>query len=437
MLRPVNLWFALLGLGSSKMRSALTTLGVIIGVAAVIVIVSLGDGLRRSTQQQMEAFSHGLIEIRPAYRTMPVMVESPGAVRVVEEVEVVGGKMGGSVQQPALAIEDVAALRQLATSVSAVIGQVEAYGQVFYRGQQVPMGQIVGVPPEYLQVYHMEVKQGRFFTAQEEANAAPVLVLEEGFVRQIWGEDANPVGEVFRVFVNGVTQNFAIIGVLGSPGGMQGWTQRALVTPLRTAQLRLSQGGSSGGVGLITARVDARDSASRQFAVAQINTILRARHGLTEGTPEDYYIYDTLQFSEESQRIVQVITLVLSLIAGISLVVGSIGLMNIMLVSVSERTYEIGLRRALGARRWDILGQFLAEAALLSLLGGLIGLTLGVVGSYAISMAVEQLRGMVTVTANVVLLAVGVSAVVGIAAGLYPAWHAALLPPTQALRHGG
>jgi len=108
-----------------------------------------------------------------------------------------------------------------------------------------------------------------------------------------------------------------------------------------------------------------------------------------------------------------------------------------MLVSVSERTYEIGLRRALGARRWDILGQFLAEAALLSLLGGLIGLTLGVVGSYAISMAVEQLRGMVTVTANVVLLAVGVSAVVGIAAGLYPAWHAALLPPTQALRHGG
>lgn len=432
MLRIVNFWFALLGLGSNKLRSALTTLGVIIGVGAVIVIVSLGNGLRRSTEQEMEAFSNGLIEVRyMGGRYGGVMYESAA----MAEMAIKGGGNLQPQQPQYLSIRDVQALKELATSTDGVMGLVETYGEIVYQGQRVPIGQITGVSPEYLAIYRQELASGRFFTEHDSRDFAPVAVVAQGLVEEFLGKGVDPVGKIMHVTVNNVTQNFEIIGVIQSPGANMGWGRHPIVVPLQTAQVRLMNR-TTESLDSIVARVDARDRASRQFALAQMNTILRARRGLTPGVPEDYSIYDTMGFSEESERIIMLLTLILSLIAGISLVVGSIGLMNIMLVSVSERTYEIGLRRAMGARRGDVLAQFLAEAAMLSLIGGLLGLGLGIGGSYGISLAVEQLTGMVSVTWDVILIALGISIVVGVASGLYPAWRAARLHPSEALRHG-
>ncbi len=435
MLRPINLWFALLGLESNKLRSALTTLGIIIGVGAVIVIVSLGGGLRRSTERQMEAWSGGTIEVRPGpqYGPMPVIPEGvpPEKMEAIMQMS-----MGGSGSQITLA--DVEALEKLATTVVAVAPQYETWGQVVCQGVYIP-GQIVGVTPEFLDVYRREVKYGRFLTEADGEETATVAVLDETLVTQYFGEGANPVGQVLHITMQNVPQNFIVVGVLAKKAGMDSFGPRAILVPLKTAQMRLNQEGtnpaSRGNLNLIAARVDSRVSSERRYSVAQINTILRARRGLAPGTPESFQVNDTLEFSEEMTRVTTTITAVLSLIAGISLIVGSIGLMNIMLVSVSERTWEIGLRRALGAQQIDILGQFLAEAVLLSLGGGLVGLALGAAGSYGISLLVDELRGLVWVTADVVLIAVGVSSAVGIAAGIYPAWRAALLAPTRALRH--
>jgi putative ABC transport system permease protein len=439
MLRPVNLWFALLGLGSNKLRSALTTLGIIIGVGAVIVIVSLGAGLRRSTEQQMEAWSGGTIEVRPGGRYGGVMPMIPEGVPP-EKVEAIIQEQMRSMRASQLGPADVEALEKLATTVVAVAPQVETWGQVVCQGVNIP-GQIVGVTEDFTTVYRREVKWGRFLTPEDDANAAAVAVLDETLVTQYFGEDANPVGQVLHITMQDVPQNFVVVGVLRKKAGMDYFGPRAILVPLKTAQLRLNPGamnpqlGGGQSLSLIAARVDSRVPAERRYAVAQINTILRARRGIAPGAPEDFQVHDTLEFSEEATRLTNTITAVLSLIAGISLIVGSIGLMNIMLVSVSERTWEIGLRRALGARQIDILGQFLTEAVLLSLGGGLVGLVLGAAGSYGISLLVEQLRGLVWVTADVVLIAMGVSSAVGIAAGLYPAWRAALLAPTSALRH--
>ena len=433
MLRVVNLWFALLGLESNKLRSALTTLGIIIGVGAVIVIVSLGNGLRRSTERQMEAFSSGTIEVRSGGRyAPPPEIVIPEGVPPEKIEAMVRSSM--TARSSYLTQRDVDALRKLATSVLGISPQVETYGRVVCLGQYMQTGQIVGVTPEYLQVYRREIKWGRFFTPGDEEMAAPVAVIEESLANQFFGEGVNPVGQVLHITPQNVTQNYLIVGVLRSKSGAPAYGPRTLLVPLRTAQMRLSQGPRDS-VSLIAARVDSRDMADRRYAVAQINTILRARRGLAPGTPEDFMVRDTLEYSEEMARVTGTITLVLSLIAGISLVVGSIGLMNIMLVSVSERTWEIGLRRALGALRQDILAQFLAEAVLLSLAGGLVGLLLGATGSYVVSLLVEQLKGLVWVSADVVLIAVGISSAVGIAAGIYPAWRAALLQPTSALRH--
>ncbi len=437
MIRPINLWFALLGLGSNKLRSALTTLGVIIGVAAVIIIVSLGNGLRRSTEIEMEAWSAGTVEIRPGgmYGRPVMMVEAEVAYQ--KGIEAAGGEIPFEPPQPAgLTLRDVEALERLASSTNGAVGQVEVYGQVIYQGRRLPLGAVLGVTNRYMQVYRQELKYGRFFTDAEQESAATVVVLDESFANEVWGEGVNPVGETLRVAMGETPQIFTIIGVLKSRAGMYGYSNRSILTPLRTAQLRLNQQGRSENLSLIAVRVDARESEGRAHAVAQMNTILRASRGIAQGTPEDYYIYDSLQYSEESARILNMITLILSLIAGISLVVGSIGLMNIMLVMVSERTWEIGLRRAMGARQIDVLSQFLTEAALLSLLGGAIGLGLGVAGSYAASQFIEQIKGLVTVTPEVVGIAVGISAVVGVASGLYPAWRASRLQPTRALRHG-
>ncbi len=429
MRRWINLWFAVVGLQSSKLRAALTVLGVVIGVGAVIMIVSLGNGLRRSTELELEAWASGTIEIRPQYWGPIVSVAfGPG-----KEPMIIDGGM--EQQMPSMHERDLVALRTLATTVVEVVPLLETWAETIYKGRWVPSGGLAGVTPEYLTVYRSEMKYGRFFTAEDEENAAPVLVLDEGLVDYIFGAGANPVGEVLRLSQQNIAQNYTIIGVVAKRRGMQGFGSRALLVPLRTAQLRLNQGPRNQ-IGMIAARVDSRVPSERRYSVAQITTILRARRGIALGAQEDFFIQDTLEFSEERIRIVRTMTLVLSLIAGISLVVGSIGLMNIMLVGVAERTWEIGLRRAIGAEKVDILVQFLSEGVLLAVTGGIGGLVLGLIGSYVGSRLIEQLQDLVTVTPDVFVIALGVSLAVGIVATIYPAWQAAALQPTSALRRG-
>jgi putative ABC transport system permease protein len=326
-------------------------------------------------------------------------------------------------------------LRQLATRSVEVVPVYETWAAAIYRGQYVPNPGVEGVTPEYLTVYRTTMKYGRFFTQEENDLAASLVVLDESIVDEVWGKGANPVGETLRMVQQEVPQLYTVIGVTNKRPGVVGIANRAVLVPLHTAQMRMSTEGKNV-ISYIAARVDERDSTLRTTAVAEINTILRARRGITAGSPEDFTVQDTLQWSEEQMRIIRTITLVLSAIAGISLVVGSIGLMNIMLVGVAERTWEIGLRRAIGAEKSDILLQFLSEGVLIALLGGVGGLALGLAGSYLASRLIEQVKGLATVSAGVVAIAVVVSLVVGIAASVYPAWHAASLQPTTALRRG-
>jgi len=437
MRRWINVWFAVVGLQSNKLRAGLTILGVIIGIGAVIMIVSLGNGLRRSTELELEAWASGTIEIRPQYGGPVVSI----AYTAVQEVMVEGGmeppmiKGGMEQQQPTMQPQDLLALRRLASTVVEVVPLFETWAEVVYQGRWMPSGGIAGVTPEYLTVYRSEMKYGRFLTPEDEEAAAPVVVLDEGLVDYVFGADANPVGQVLRLTQQNVPQNYTIIGVIAKRRGMQDFGPRALLVPLRTAQLRLNQG-TRNQISMIAARVDSRVPAERRYSVAQMTTILRARRGIAPGSAEDFYIQDTLEFSEERIRIVRTMTLVLSLIAGISLVVGSIGLMNIMLVGVAERTWEIGLRRAIGAEKLDILLEFLGEGVMLALTGGIGGLGLGLIGSYVGSRLIEQLQGLVTVTPDVFVIALGVSLAVGIVATIYPAWQAATLQPTAALHRG-
>jgi putative ABC transport system permease protein len=435
MLRPINLWFGLLSLRSSKLRSALTMLGIIIGVAAVIVIVALGDALRRSTEKQMESWSSGLIEVNPNYMYAP----APITVDAMKGGGAMPMPMPG--QQPHLDLEDVSALERVATSIDGVTGGFETYGSLVYQGKRAQQGgQIIGVTASFLSVNQKGLAGGRSLTAYDDATAAPVAVINELLAKGIFGVRVNPVGEVLHVTAGGLTQNVTIVGVIANPDETWDRTTMALVMPLRSVWLRFAQPGASGSVARtlswISVRVDSRDQARRQFSLAEISTILRARRGIAPGAQDDFQVYDTLGNVDQQGQVLQTITLVLSLIAGISLVVGSIGLMNIMLVGVSERTPEIGLRRAMGARRGDVLGQFLTEAVLLALLGGLFGFGLGALGAQGISQLIEPLKGMVSVTPAIVGIALGVSVVVGVLAGLYPAWRAALLQPTDALRRG-
>ena len=437
MKRAINLWFAILGLRTNKLRSGLTTLGVIIGIGAVIMIVSLGNGLRRSTELELEAWASGTMEIRTQWWGPYLQVS---AMPMVEGGLVAGGgklvpPIGPTQQARGLESADVLAVRSLATTIVEIVPLLETWSNIIYKGQYVPAGGVVGATPEYMTVYRNEIKYGRFFNLEDEASAAPVVVLEEALADEVFGPTVNPVGEILHFMVGEILQNYTVVGVLATRPGMQGISSRSVVVPLRTAQMRMDTE-SKNRISMIAARVDARVPAERRRAVAEINTILRARRGIATGSPEDFSVQDTLEFSEESLRIIRTMTLVLSAIAGISLVVGSLGLMNIMLVGVAERTWEIGLRRALGAEKVDILSQFLSEGILLALLGGVGGLVLGLVGSYVGSNLVQQLKGLATVTPDVFVIALGVSLAVGIVASIYPAWQAASLQPTAALRRG-
>jgi len=400
---------ALRALTTNWLRSMLTMLGIIIGVAAVITMIAIGGGAQRRVEEQMKSLGTN------------IMLVLPGAITSS------GLRLGAQTGQT-LTEED-------ARAIVADVPEVQAAAASLRTGVQVVAANAnwstsaFGTTPEYLEVRDWPIESGRNFEEAEHAGSAKVAVIGQTVAQQLFG-DADPIDQTIRVR----RVPLQVIGVLSRKGqNSMGQDQDdVIVVPLSTYRNRI-QGMSAGRikrVGAISVKV--REGQSMQQAEQKMRELLRQRHRLASGTDDDFSIRnltEMLQAQEESSR---VMALLLAAVAGVSLVVGGIGIMNIMLVSVTERTREIGLRMAVGARARDILGQFLIEAVTMSLVGGAIGIVLGIVATWAIgSFAGWE----VLLSPESILLAVGFSAAVGVFFGFYPARRAAGLLPIQALRH--
>jgi ABC-type antimicrobial peptide transport system permease subunit len=400
---------ALRALGTNWLRSMLTMLGIIIGVAAVITMIAIGGGAQQRVEEQIKSLGTNIMLVLPGAQTT-------GGVRL-------GAQTGQTLTE-----ED-------ARAIAADVPEVQAAAPSLRTGAQVVAANanwstsVMGTTPEYLEVRDWPLASGRSFEEAEQAGSGKVVVLGQTVAQQLFGDD-DPIDQVIRVR----KVPLQVIGVLARKGqNSMGQDQDdVIVVPLSTYRNRI-QGMSAGRikrVGAISVKV--REGQSMQDASDKLRELLRQRHRLQSGADDDFSIRnltEMLQAQEESSR---VMAMLLAAVAGVSLVVGGIGIMNIMLVSVTERTREIGLRMAVGARSRDILGQFLIEAVTLSLVGGAIGIVIGMAATWAIgSFAGWQ----VMLSGESILLAVGFSAAVGVFFGFYPAKRAAALLPIQALRH--
>lgn len=409
----LNLSLAFDGIKANKLRSALTMLGIIIGVSAVIVLMSIGAGTQLSVTQRITSLGSNLIFIRPG-------ATQEGGVRQAQ---------GSSAS---LTLEDAKALFDpvAAPAIAEVAPERSLGGQVVASGRNAST-RIVGVPETYTEVLNYILADGDFISKSNVDSRALVAVLGSNVANTLY-PDSSAVGQ--PVTIN--RQRFRIIGVLESKGGSSlGFQDDVVMVPITTAMTRLSQqrttqGGQS--VNLINVKVI--DEKSVDDAKLQIAEILRQRHRITGD--DDFTITSQEDTIATLNQITGVFTAFLGSIAGISLLVGGIGIMNIMLVSVTERTREIGIRKAIGAKRKDILAQFLVEATVMSVFGGGMGLTIGVVISRLISGFNLNGQPLQTVVSpEIVVLAVSVSAAIGLFFGIYPATRAAGLHPIEALRY--
>jgi putative ABC transport system permease protein len=403
---------ALNNLSANKLRSALTILGIVIGVAAVIALTSIGRGVQVSITSQIESVGTNLLFI------------SPGRIEQ-------GGAFSATGSAASLTLDDAEAITQ-APSVVGVAPIVESRVQAVYLSQNTN-SELLGVTPSYLSVANFELADGEFISDSNVTARSTVAVLGSAVADTLFGGEGGAVGQNIRL--NG--QPYRVIGVLASKGGTGFANQddRVLV-PLTTAQTRLTGPrffGGSNSVSLINVQVASADQVDQ--AIEDISAILRERHNVVEGD-EDFIIQSQQDILAASTQISDTLTLFLGGIAAISLVVGGIGIMNIMLVSVTERTREIGVRKAVGARRRDILVQFLLESATLSLIGGVIGIVLGWVASHLIGAIQLGTSGITPVVGlDTVLMATVFSMAVGLFFGVYPATRAASLNPIEALHY--
>jgi len=402
---------ALRALTTNKMRSALTVLGIIIGVASVISLMSIGEGSQAAITSNIEALGTNLLFVRAG-------ASSQGVVR---------GAQGSAAT---LTLADAEALAQ-ASSVAAVAPQVSTFAQVVAGGENTNT-QILGVTPEYLSVRNYKVADGEFIAEAQVQAKSMVAVLGSSVAETLFG-DTSAVGQYIKI--DG--RQFKVIGVLESKGSTGFGSQDDVVlAPISTVQYRLSSSRTvSGGKTVQTIYVEVVSADQTDAAIQQITSILEQRHKITNGE-DDFTISSQQETINTLKESTQVWVILLGAIAGISLLVGGIGIMNIMLVSVTERTREIGIRKALGAKRRDILLQFLIEAALMSLIGGAIGVLVGWGISTLLSgMSLGGTTIETVMSVNIPILAVSVAAAVGIVFGLYPAYRAARLNPIEALRY--
>ena len=395
-------------LAAHTMRTVLTMQGIVIGVAAVIALVAAGTGAQAQVVSQFQSLGSNLV--------------------TVTALSNFGFSQGGLQQSSrTLTMNDVNAIKSLATSVSQVAPLYSANATVTYGGSTTSTT-INGVTEEYATVRNTTVTRGRFLTQEDNDNVAMVVVLGTSVVEDLFGNsEVNAIGETVRIN----RQNYEVIGVLKSKGQSGPQNQDdVIIMPLRTAQLKL------GGAGTITLRsinLQVRTAEEMDLAQAQVTAILRTLHGLATGADNDFLVQNQADILSSVAETSGTFTTLLGSIAAISLLVGGIGIMNIMLVSVTERTREIGLRKAVGAKRGDILVQFLTEAIVMSALGGVVGVALGVVGAQIITPLLGSSQAVVT--SQSVVLALAVSLAIGVFFGLYPANRAASLNPIDALRY--
>ena len=399
---------------ANKLRSTLTVLGIVIGVAAVIGVLSIGQGARASIASNIESLGANLLFVRSGTTTTQGVQSAQGSAQT-------------------LTLEDAEALVDPinAPDVLRVAPEVNAGAQIV-AGTENLRGRVIGTTEAYVEVRDVEILEGRFITDSDVLRVSTVVVLGYNVADQLFGP-FSPVGQTVRIN----NRAFTVIGVLAEQGGTaQGLLDDVMMMPITTVRFRLQANVTAQGeLSVQTINVEASSDERMQEAEAQITAILRERHQII-GSDDDFTVTSQEDLIETFQEVSNVFTLFLGAIAGISLMVGGIGIMNIMLVSVTERTREIGLRKAVGARRGDILKQFLSEAVLLSAFGGGVGVILGWGLAQLferVSLNNQQIETLVT--ADVVSLAVGVAVAIGLFFGLYPAVRASRLDPIEALRY--
>jgi len=402
-----TLKIALRSLRVNKMRSILTSLGIIIGVSAVIIMLSVGEGAKEKISKEVASMGSNLLMVMSGSSTS-------GGVRVG----------GGS--QPTLKMTDAKAILKDCPSVLEVAPIVSGSKQIIYSNQNWSTA-VYGVTPSYLSIKIWGVADGREILQEDVKNSTKVALVGSTVVTNLFG-DLDPVGKTIRI----AGLPFKIVGILETKGqsGMGQDQDDCVLIPITTAQKKLLGSEFPGVVKFIN--VQAKNAEVLSSAEREIKVLLRERHNIARNKDDDFTVRNFTQMMETIQQVTNTMTILLGSIASVSLLVGGIGIMNIMLVSVTERTKEIGIRMAIGAKAMDIRIQFLIEALLLSLAGGLVGIIVGVLGAEIVQLCSDLT---ILISPWSIILSFGFSGLVGIGFGYYPAYKASLLNPIDALRY--
>jgi putative ABC transport system permease protein len=379
-------------------RSFLTVIGIVIGVAAVITMVTLGRGATESVKQQISKMGNNLLVLRP-------------------------GQGWGGGGAPMFSLQDVDAVRDQVPGIASVAPFISNNAQMVYQTYDVQ-----GTTPNYFAIANWTIGTGRFFTEQEVDESAPVCVIGETIRKELFGEGVDPVGSKIRV----KSMTLEVIGVTAAKGqgGFGDDLDDNMMTPYTTIMHRLS--GRAGGKAFNQIMISGQQDYPSAYIVADVAALMRERRKITANEADNFNVFDSQQLAEVISSSTKVMTSLLGAVAGVSLLVGGIGIMNIMLVSVTERTREIGIRLAIGARAREVLLQFLVEAVTLSCIGGVSGIAL----AYGLcSMLAEVVGAPFLFDPKINIIAFVFSAAIGILFGFMPARRAAALDPIDALRH--
>ena len=391
----------------NKMRSALTSLGIIIGVSAVIIMLGIGNGASKKVQANMESMGSNILTIRSASARS-------------------GGVRQGFGSRPTITMKDAEEIAKTAENIDAVAVASSEGKQLMY-GNQNWSSTVYGISNDYLYIKNYEIAEGRPFSGEDNRNYSKVVIIGSTVAAELFG-DLDPIGRIMRIG----NVPFKVIGVLKAKGQSGPFDSDDLVfIPITTAQRKVFGTDFPGTVKMILVKCE--DSETLSKLEKEIDDILSARHHIGKNREKDFEIRNSAEFQEKMQSTVKVFAILLASIASVSLLVGGIGIMNIMLVSVTERTKEIGIRMAIGANIYDIRLQFLLESFLLSMIGGLIGIAIGIIGAESIQFFSDEVSA--SVTLGSVIMSLFFSALVGIGFGYYPAYKASLLNPIDALRY--